>query len=147
VLVSFFFFMTQYLQGVSGDSPLEAGLAFLPVTAAAFAAAAFTSRTTLATGTLAIAGCVGMLAGTAWMSRVSVDTGYVLGIALPMVVFGLGQGLGLSSLTTAGMAGVPPRDAGVAGGLVNVFHHLGGALGLGILVTVFDAAGSPGDGA
>jgi hypothetical protein len=64
-----------------------------------------------------------------------------------MVVFGLGQGLGLSSLTTAGMAGVPPRDAGVAGGLVNVFHHLGGALGLGILVTVFDAAGSPGDGA
>ena len=146
VLVSFFFFMTQYLQGVSGDSPLEAGLAFLPVTAAAFAAAAFTSRTTLATGTLAIAGCVGMLAGTAWMSRVSVDTGYVLGIALPMVVFGLGQGLGLSSLTTAGMAGVPARDAGVAGGLVNVSHHLGGALGLGILVTVFDAAGSPGDG-
>ena len=94
VLVSFFFFMTQYLQGVSGYSPLEAGLAFLPVTAAAFAAAAFTSRTTLGTGTLAVAGCVGMLAGTAWMSRVSVDTGYVLGIAVPMVVFGVGQGLG-----------------------------------------------------
>ncbi len=63
-----------------------------------------------------------------------------------MVVFGVGQGLGLSSLTTGGMAGVQPRDAGVAGGLVNVSHHLGGALGLGILVTVFDAAGSPGDG-
>jgi hypothetical protein len=34
----------------------------------------------------------------------------------------------------------------VAGGLVNVAHHLGGALGLGILVTVFDAAGAAGDG-
>ncbi|WP_051324557.1 MFS transporter [Candidatus Solirubrobacter pratensis] len=31
-------------------------------------------------------------------------------------------------------------------GLVNVAHHLGGALGLGILVTVFDAAGAAGDG-
>ena len=30
VLVSFYFFMTQYLQGVSDLTPLEAGLAFLP---------------------------------------------------------------------------------------------------------------------
>jgi EmrB/QacA subfamily drug resistance transporter len=143
VLVSFFFFMTQYLQGVEGDTPLEAGLAFLPVTAAAFAAAALTSRTRIANDRLAIAGCAAMLVGTAWMSRVSADSGYALGIAVPMVVFGLGQGLGLSSLTAAGMAGVAPRDAGVAGGLVNVAHHLGGAVGLGILVTVFDAAGGP----
>jgi hypothetical protein len=45
------------------------------------------------------------------------------------------------------MAGVAPRDANVAGGLVNVSHHLGGALGLGILVTVFDASGSTSDDA
>ncbi len=89
---------------------------------------------------LAIVGCAAMLIGTACISRVSVDTGYLLGIALPMLVFGVGQGLGLSSLTTAGIVGVQPRDAAVAGGLVNVAHHLGGALGLGILVTVFDAA-------
>jgi hypothetical protein len=88
-----------------------------------------------------------MLIGTAWMSRASVSTGYLTGIAPPMLVFGIGQGLGLSTLTTAGMAGVDPRDAGVAGGLVNVAHHLGGALGLGILVTVFAAAGSGAHGA
>jgi hypothetical protein len=40
------------------------------------------------------------------------------------------------------MAGVDARDAGVAGGLVNVAHHTGGALGLGILITVFAAAGT-----
>jgi predicted MFS family arabinose efflux permease len=139
--VSFFFFMTQYLQGVAGYSPLEAGLAFLPVTGAAFAAAALTSRVRVDNDSLAIAGCAAMLIGTAWMSRLSFDTGYLLGIAAPMILFGIGQGLGLSSLTTAGMAGVTPRDAAVAGGLVNVSHHLGGALGLGTLVTVFDAAG------
>jgi predicted MFS family arabinose efflux permease len=144
VLVSWFFFTTQYLQGVSGFAPLEAGLAFLPVTAVAFAAAAATSRLTRHAGNqrLAIAGCAAMLIGTVSMSRVSPTTGYVFGIALPMIVFGIGQGFGLSALTTAGMAGVAPQDAGVAGGLVNVAHHLGGALGLGILVTVFDAAGA-----
>ena len=90
----------------------------------------------------AIAGCAAMLIGTAWMSRVSVSTAYVAGVAPPMIIFGIGQGLGLSALTTAGMAGVAPQDAGVAGGLVNVAHHLGGAVGLGVLITVFDAAGA-----
>jgi EmrB/QacA subfamily drug resistance transporter len=142
-LLSFFFFMTQYLQGVSGYTPLQAGLAFLPVTAAAFAAAAITSRLTnrFNNATLAVAGCAAMLLGTAWLSRVGTDTGYLTGIALPMIVFGVGQGLGLSALTSAGMAGVEHQDAGVAGGLVNVAHHLGGAVGLAILTTLFDAAG------
>ncbi len=140
-LVSFFFFMTQYLQGVAGFSALEAGLAFLPVTAAVIVAAMVTARLPMSSHALAVAGCVGMFVGTAWVSRVSMDTPYLVGIAVPMVIFGLGQGLGLSSLTTAGMAGVEPRDAGVAGGLVNVSHHLGGAVGVGILVTVFAAAG------
>ena len=143
-LVSWFFFMTQYLQGVSGFTPLQAGLAFLPVTGAAFVAAAATFRLTrrIDTGRLTIAACVAMLVGIALTSRVSPSTGYFLGIALPMLVFGIGQGFGLSTLTTAGMAGVAPRDAGVAGALVNAAHHLGGALGLGILITVFDAAGA-----
>jgi EmrB/QacA subfamily drug resistance transporter len=141
---SFYFFMTQYLQGVTGASPLQAGLAFLPATLAAFAAAVATPRLMRhrSNAVLAAAGCASMLIGVAWISRVSADTVYLAGIALPMVVFGIGQGLGLSSLTTAGMAGVGEEDAGVAGGLVNVAHHLGGALGLGILVTVFAAAGS-----
>jgi predicted MFS family arabinose efflux permease len=143
-LLSFYFFMTQYLQGVTGDTALQAGLAFLPATLAAFAAATATSRLMRRTSNAAmsVAGCAAMLIGTAWISRVSADTSYLTGIALPMIIFGLGQGLGLSTLTTAGMAGVAREDAGVAGGLVNVAHHTGGALGLGILVTIFAAAGA-----
>ena len=64
---------------------------------------------------------------------------------MPMIVFGIGQGLGLSTLTNVGMAGVTPRDAGAAGGVVNVAHHIGGAFCLGVLVTVFEAAGSATD--
>jgi EmrB/QacA subfamily drug resistance transporter len=143
-LLSFYFFMSQYLQGVSGDTPLQAGLAFLPTTLAAFAAAGATSRLIGRTGNAAtsVVGCAAMLIGTVWISRVSAGTSYLAGIALPMIIFGIGQGLGLSTLTTGGMAGVAREDAGVAGGLVNVAHHTGGALGLGILVTIFAAAGS-----
>lgn len=75
------------------------------------------------------------------MSHISPTTGYALGIAIPMLVFGLGQGFGLSTLTTAGMADVSPQHAGCRRRPVNGAHHLGGALGLGALVTVFDAAG------
>jgi EmrB/QacA subfamily drug resistance transporter len=143
VLVSFYFFLTQYLQGVRGYSPLEAGLAFLPVTVVAFAAASATTRLTRRVGSPALAATsiVAMLAGTAWLSRLSVGSSYVAGLAFPMVLFGIGQGLGLSALTTTALAGVAAEDASAAGGLVNVAHHIGGALGLGVLVTVFAAAG------
>jgi hypothetical protein len=63
-----------------------------------------------------------MLIGAAWISRASVNTGYLTGIGAPMIIFGVGQGLGLSTLTTGGMAGAAPKDAGVAGGLVKVAH-------------------------
>jgi hypothetical protein len=57
-----------------------------------------------------------------------------------MALLGIGIGSALVPLTTAGIAGVRPDDAGAASGLVNVAQQLGGSLGLGILVTVFAAA-------
>jgi predicted MFS family arabinose efflux permease len=147
VLLSSFYFLTLYLQGVSGDSPLEAGLAFLPQTLVAVAAGALiVPRLTRRVGSerVAVVGVAAMVLTAAWLSRLSVGSGSVTGVALPLVLYGLAQALSLSSLTTAGMAGVAPADAGVAGGLVDAAHHLGGALGLGILTTVFASAGSRG---
>jgi sugar phosphate permease len=80
--------------------------------------------------------------GMAWLSRLSADTPFATGIALPMILLGIGQGGALGPLTAAGIAGVAPEDAGAAGGVTNVAHQLGGSLGLGILVAVFAAAGS-----
>ena len=79
-----------------------------------------------------------------WLSRVSGETAYLTGLALPMILIGAGQGATLSPLTAAGIAGVRGEDAGGASGLVNVFHQLGGSFGLGILVAVFAAAGAGG---
>jgi sugar phosphate permease len=74
------------------------------------------------------------------LSRVAADSSYLLGVALPMVLVGLGQGLSLAPLTVAGVKGVTSEDAGAASGVVNAAHQLGGTLGLGVMVVVFAAA-------
>ena len=80
------------------------------------------------------------LAGMAWLSRVGADSSYLTAVALPMVLIGIGQGLAFAPMTSAGLAGVDTHDAGAASGLINTFHQLGSALGLGILATVGAAA-------
>ena len=52
------------------------------------------------------------------------------------------MGVSFVSLTTAGLAGVAPSDAGAGSGLINVMQQLGAALGLAVLVTVFDSVTS-----
>ncbi len=141
-MFAMFFFMTQYFQGVLGYSALQAGLAFLPVTAVMFAAVRVVPRIVARVGNarLLAGGVFVALVGMAWLSRLSVDTPLFPQIVLPMALLGVGIGSALVPLTTAGIAGVRPDDAGAASGLVNVAQQLGGSLGLGILVTVFAAA-------
>jgi Na+/melibiose symporter-like transporter len=143
-MMGFWFFTTQYLQGVIGDSPLQAGVAFLPMTLANFAVAIAVPKLTERFGNarLLAGGLTLTLIGMAWLSHVSVGTPYLTGIALPMVLVGIGQGGTLSPLTASGIAGVVAEDAGAASGLVNVAHQIGGSLGLGVLVVVFAIAGS-----
>jgi EmrB/QacA subfamily drug resistance transporter len=137
-----FFFLTQYLQGVSGYGPLEAGLAFLPLTLVMFSMVFVVPRLVARLGSarLLAGGVVVALVGMAWLSQISAHTPYLTGIALPMVVLGIGAGAAFTPLTSAGVAGVATEDAGAASGLVNVAHQLGGSLGLGVLVTVFASA-------
>ena len=78
--------------------------------------------------------------GIAWLSRLSDGTHYFPGIAVPLALLGIGIGIAFTPLTAAGIAGVAPRDAGAASGLLNVAQQLGGSLGLGILITVFASA-------
>jgi EmrB/QacA subfamily drug resistance transporter len=143
-MAPFWFFTTQFLQSVAGYSPVQAGLAFLPTTVVNFAAAMAVPRltrrignATLLAGSLAVS-----VMGMVWLGRLSADTPYLTGIALPMILIGAGQGGALGPLTAAGIAGVAPEDAGAAGGVTNVAHQLGGSLGLGILVAVYAAADS-----
>jgi EmrB/QacA subfamily drug resistance transporter len=143
-MAPFWFFTTQYLQRVAGYSPVEAGVAFLPATVVNFAAALAVPRLTRRFGNTAVltAALAISVAGMAWLGRLSADTSYLTGVALPMILIGAGQGGALGPLTAAGLTGVRSEDAGAAGGVTNVAHQLGGSLGLGFLVAVFAAADS-----
>jgi EmrB/QacA subfamily drug resistance transporter len=137
-----FFFATQYLQLILGFSPVQAGLAFLPMTVLLFSVSRLAARLLgrFAPVPLAMAGMVPVIAGMAWLSRISPGTAYLSGVLGPMILFGAGVGLAFVPLTTVALAGVRPEDSGAASSMVNVTQQVGGALGLAILVTVFGAA-------
>ena len=141
-IFSTFFFLTQFLQGVSGYSALQAGLAFLPMTAVMFGMGRAVPRLTPRFGSsrLLTGGLIIAVTGLAWLSRLSEGTHYFPGIAIPLALLGIGIGMAFTPLTAAGIAGVAPGDAGAASGLLNVAQQLGGSLGLGILITVFASA-------
>ena len=137
-----FFFLTLFVQDVLGYTPLRAGLSFLPLTAAIIASSQFAARSLPRLGPkrLMTAGALLATIGLAWLSQLSVTSGYLGGLLGPMVVFALGMGLLFVPLTVVAVAGVPPRDAGAASSLLNVMQQVGGSLGLSILVTAFGTA-------
>ena len=142
-MFSMFFFLSQYLQGVRGFSPLQAGLGFLPMTVVMFSTVRFVPRMSARWGDarLLVGGVSVALVGMAWLSRLDVATPFFPDILLPLVLLGLGMGSALAPLTGAALAGVDPGDAGAASGVVNAAQQLGVSLGLSVLVTVAAGAG------
>jgi len=136
-----FFFLTQFLQDVLGYSPLVTGLGFLPLTAALFLSSQTSARLSgrVRPRQLMIVGLSLSAAGLLWVSRLSIESGY-LSVLGPLLAVGIGNGLALVPLTGLSLSGVEHRDAGAASGLINVTQQVGGALGLAVLVTVFGSA-------
>ena len=139
-----FFFTTQLLPDGFGFTPLRAGLAFLPMTVVNFVVALTVPRLErfASNSTLLIAGVAITLTGMAWLSRVGIGDTYLTGVAMPMVLIGIGQGLAFAPMTNSGIARVGAADAGAASGLLNTSHQLGMATGLGVLVTLSAGATS-----
>src|SRR6266704_3392377 len=141
-LFGMFFFLTLFVQNVLGYSPLRAGLAFLPVTAALIVTSQIAAQTLPRLGPRRLMGTGAVLAagGLAWLSQVTATSGYVDGILGPMLVFGFGMGLLFVPLTIVAVSGVSREESGAASSLLNVMQQVGGSLGLSILVTVFGTA-------
>jgi predicted MFS family arabinose efflux permease len=147
-MIGFFFFTTQLMQDALGFTPLQAGLGFLPMSLVNFVVALAIPRlrTRAPDAVLLAVGVLLTLIGMVWLSRAGLGEGYLTSVALPMVLVGVGQGLAFAPLTTTGIAGVAPSDAGAASGLVNTAHQLGMALGLAVLSAVAVGAGAGLDG-
>jgi predicted MFS family arabinose efflux permease len=141
-MMGMFFFLTQFLQGALGYSPIRTGLAFLPLTIALFVSSQASARflvERIGDRPVMLGGAVLSLLSLLWLTQLSATSGY-LDVLGPLLVLGLGNGSAFVPLTSAGLAGVEPHEAGAASGLVNVAQQLGGSLGLAVLVTVFGTA-------
>jgi len=136
-MMGFWFITPQLMQNQLGFSALMAGVAFFPLTIVNFIVALQVARLTAkwGNGGLLVIGIALTMAGMLWMSFFTPAVGYWLGIAAPMVIIGIGQGLALSPFTAAGVAHTKGTDAGAASGVVNVMHQIGGSVGLSVLVT------------
>ena len=137
-----FFFMGQFLQDAQGYSPLRAGLAFLPVPASVFLASQLTSRVLvrrLPQKAVMLLGISSSMVGLLLVTQLQAPVSYAR-IVMSLVLMGMGAGVSFVSLTSASLADVAPDDAGAASGLINVSQQLGAAVGLAVLVTIFDSA-------
>jgi DHA2 family methylenomycin A resistance protein-like MFS transporter len=138
------FVLALYLQHARGQTPLQAGLAFLPLTggfllsnvASGWAVARYGTRGPMIVGAL-IAGL-----GYALLVPVTATTP-LAAILLPFLLIPSGMGLAVPAMTTTVLASVEPARAGTASAALNTARQAGGAVG----VAAFGALAGSGLGA
>jgi EmrB/QacA subfamily drug resistance transporter len=137
-LFGMFFFLTLFVQGVWGYSPLKAGLAFLPMVATIMASSGIASQLVARVGArpLMITGATVMAGGMIWLSRITEHSSYASGLLGPMMLTALGLGLVFVPLSLVSLTKVGNADAGIASSMLNVGQQVGGSIGLAILGTV-----------
>jgi predicted MFS family arabinose efflux permease len=137
-MFAMWFFLSLYMQGVLGYSPLKTGFAFLPQTIAIAIGAQIASRLVTKVGPRPLMVFAGLFAaaGMAWLSRITADGGYIAHILWPSTMVTFGLGIAFTPVTFAATAGVPMNRAGLASGLINTTRQVGGSIGLAVLATV-----------
>jgi MFS family permease len=139
-ITSFFFVLGLYLQTGRGDSPMVAGLTFVPLAAGNFVASLSSGalmgrfgRSTLTAGAaLQIAGLIVLLAASGpGQPEVPVLGGVTL--------FGLGQGLLIPPIIGVVLSRVPVADSGAATGVLVTVQQLSGTVGLALVSLGFFA--------
>ena len=135
------FFVSLYLQQVLGYTPIEAGIAFLPMTVCIAGASALVPRLIASVGAKAvlIAGMLAQTVGLLLFTGVSAHGTYLDSVLVASLLVATGLGLAFVPVTILAVAGVAPSEAGLASGLVNTSRLVGGALGLAILAALATA--------
>jgi EmrB/QacA subfamily drug resistance transporter len=138
-LFSMFFFISLYLQDVLHDSPIEAGVSYLPLAVGIILSAGAASQIVTRVGFKPplIAGLLLVAGGLLWFSRVPAPGGsFAADVLGPSLLAAVGLGFAFVPVTIAAVTGTEPEEAGLASGLINTSQQVGGALGLAILATI-----------
>ncbi|MEU1284330.1 DHA2 family efflux MFS transporter permease subunit [Kitasatospora sp. NPDC005856] len=142
------FLISQYLQGVGGFSPQEAGVRMLPWTAMPLLVAPVAGVVSDRIGgrPIVVAGLALQAVGLVLFGLVADgSTGLDYPAQIPAIVIcGIGMSLYFAPTAQLVMASVRPQEQGIASGANNALREVGGALGVAVLAAVFSAQGGYG---
>ncbi|MGW5635006.1 MFS transporter [Streptomyces sp. NPDC003832] len=136
-------FLTYYLQMSLGYSPVETGLAFLPMIGAIMVMSTLsTSALTPRFGPKPIVpfGMALSAAGLIWLTGLDATSTYAADILPALIVFGLGLGLIIAPAMSTATSGIAAADAGVGSASVNTMQQVGGSIGTALLSSLAASA-------
>ncbi|MBV9594972.1 MAG: MFS transporter [Actinobacteria bacterium] len=123
------------LQQVAGYSPLESGVATLPITVLMLLLSARSGRLASRIGPR-LQMAVGPLivgAGLLLLTRLTIDHNYITGVLPGTIVLGLGLVTTVAPLTSTAMSSAPPSHVGIASAVNNDVARVGGLIAVAAL--------------
>jgi EmrB/QacA subfamily drug resistance transporter len=140
------FLLTQYLQNVQGNSPLDAGLRMLPWTGMPMIVAPIAGALTDRIGArpFLVAGLGLQATALAWLAAITAPDVAYADLVPPFVIAGVGMALFFAPVATVVLGSVGPREAGKASGANNAIRELGGVFGVAVLASIFTHQGGYG---
>jgi EmrB/QacA subfamily drug resistance transporter len=137
------FFLSQYMQDVLGNTPLQAGLKLLAWTGATMIVAplagVFSER--LGSRPFMFAGLSLQAGALAWLASVITTHVAYSQMIVPFAMAGAGMALVFAPSANAVLSSVRTEQAGQASGANNAIREVGGVLGVAVLASVFTGAG------
>jgi EmrB/QacA subfamily drug resistance transporter len=134
-----FLFLTFYMQQTLHYTPIETGLAFLPMVFGLMVTATSASSLLIpryGPKPIVPIGMALAAGGLLLMTRLDLDSSFVSGIMPALLVFGAGAGFVIAPCMAAATLGVREDDSGVASAAVNTVQQVGGSIGIALLSTL-----------
>jgi MFS family permease len=142
------FMLVLLLQNLWHYSQLKAAFAIAPVALLGLLVAPIAGRFAdrLQPRQLGVPALLGMSAGLLWLSTVPADPHY-LQVLGPLILTGASMGAAFPAINVGAMGSISGQELGLGSGIVNMARQLGFAIGVALLVAVFEAhaLGSPED--
>lgn len=137
-----FLFLTFYMATSLGFTPLQTGLAFLPMIGGLMVSVQIVPNIVSRIGAKVpvTAGMVIAAVGMWLLTHLELDSSYAANILPGLVVVGLGLGAVMGTAFNTSTQGIEPQDAGVASAVVNTVQQVGGSIGTAVLSAVSASA-------
>jgi EmrB/QacA subfamily drug resistance transporter len=142
-LFGVFLFLTYYLQGIKGWSPLKTGVSYLPMTVFMIIGSTQISARLLhrvPARLLIMPGVTLAAGGLAVLASMDVDAGYVDRVLPGICMMGLGLGVTFMAAISTATGRVAAHEQGAASATLNTMQQVGGSIGTALLNTI--AAGA-----